>query len=304
MAKAALEEIVDLQKIGAQENPIKLNELLLKTTKNPLKPSAEDTEKVLLLLIDMQNDFMEQGSLPVPHSHTDVKNLLTWMYASIDKITDIAVSMDTHQPFQIFHPSWWVDEQGNHPEPFTVINKDDVENNKWKAAEYEPESLDYVRGLEATGKMKLVIWPYHCLQGTFGHSLENQLSNMIYYHSIARKSHVYRLLKGQRQLTEMYGIIKAEYDPKNKVNTDFLQHIEKYDKIVIAGEAKSHCVNESIKQLVEYFDKNNKDKLQNIYILEDCMSNIPGFEEETKRDFEQFATYYQLNIVNSEKFKL
>ena len=127
---------------------------------------------------------------------------------------------------------------------------------------------------------------------------------MIYYHTVARQSHLYRLLKGQRQLTEMYGIIKAEYDPKNKINTDFLQYIEKYDKIIIAGEAKSHCINESIKQIAEYFEISNKDKLQNIYILEDCMSNIPGFEEETKMDFELFSSKYHLNIINSEKFKL
>ena len=303
MSNIEFNEIVHVNKIGSTDNPINLNNLLLRTNENPLSPSTNDKERVLLLLIDIQNDFMEQGSLSVPNSHTDVKNLLVWMYENIEKITDIAVSMDTHQPSQIFHPSWWVDKQGNHPEPFTLITKEDVEKQKWISLNYARESLEYVTGLESAGKKKLVIWPYHCLQGSFGHSLENQLSNMIYYHSVARNSHLYRLLKGQRQLTEMYGIIKAEYDPAKKINSDFLKYIERYDKIIIAGEAKSHCVSESIKQIIEYFDETNKEKLENIVILEDCMSNIAGFEEESEKDFDYFKQK-NLIITNSNEFKL
>ena len=304
MLKVKFSEIVDVTKIGSADNPISMNNLLLKANNNQLSASQNDKEKILLLIIDMQNDFMEQGSLAVQNSHSDVKNLASWIYKNIDKITDIAISLDTHQPLQIFHPSWWVDENGKHPDPFTVITKEDIENKKWRAVQCEKESYEYVKGLESKGKKKLVIWTYHCLQGTFGNAIENQLSNIIYFHSTVRNSVLIRLVKGQDPLSEMYGIIKAEYDPENKINTDFLNKLQKYDKIVIAGEAKSHCVSESIKQIVDYFDENNINKLKNIYILEDCMSNITGFEAESEKEFKNFKENNHLNIVKSTTYKL
>ena len=304
MVTIQFEEIVDITKIGSSDNPINMNELLLKANKSPLPSSHDDKERNLLLIIDMQNDFMEHGSLAVPDSHTDVKNLLTWMYNNIGKISDIAVSFDTHQPFQIFHSSWWVDENGNHPEPFTVITKKAVEDNKWKAVSFPKESYEYLEGLESKGKKKLVIWTYHCLQGSFGNAMENQLSNMVYFHSVIRDSVPLRIVKGQDPLSEMYGIIKAEFDPKDNINSKFLNKLQTYDKIIIAGEAKSHCVSESIKQIIEFFNETNKSKLERMYILEDCMSNITGFEKESDQDFKIFKEKYHLNIVKSTSYSL
>ena len=302
--KVAFTEIVDETKIGSTDNPINMNELLRKANENQLATAATDKQKVLLLIIVMQNDFMEHGSLAVPNSHSDVKNLVSWMFKNIEKITDIAFSLDTHFPFQIFHPSWWVDENGKHPDPFTVITKEDLDNKKWKAVNFQKESYNYVTGLESKGKKKLVIWTYHCLQGTFGNALENQTSNMVYFHSAVRNSTPFRLVKGQDPLSEMYGIIKAEFDPKNEINKEFLNTLLKYNKIVIAGEAKSHCVSESIKQIIEFFEKENPKKLYGMYILEDCMSNIPGFEAETESDFKNFTDQHHVNIVKSSEFKL
>lgn len=300
----AFTEIVDETKIGSTDNPINMNELLRKANKNQLSAATTDKQKILLLIIDMQNDFMENGSLAVPNSHSDVKNLVSWMFKNIEKITDIAFSLDTHFPFQIFHPSWWIDENGKHPDPFTVITKEDLDDKKWKAVNFQKESYEYVQGLESKGKKKLVIWTYHCLQGTFGNALENQISNMVYFHSAVRNSTPIRLVKGQDPLSEMYGIIKAEFDPKNIVNTEFLNKLLGYDKIVIAGEAKSHCVSESIKQILEFFEEEKPKKLQGMYILEDCMSNIPGFEDESEADFKNFKEKHHVNIVKSSEFTL
>ena len=51
-----------------------------------------------------------------------------------------------------------------------------------------------------------------------------------------------KIQKGQYPHSEMYGIIKPEYSLHDHTNLDLLQEIATYDKIVIAGEAKSHCV--------------------------------------------------------------
>ena len=304
MVKVAFKDIISLTSIGLTDNPINMNELLRKANENQLSAASYDKQKVLLLIIDMQNDFMESGSLAVPNSHIDVKNLVSWMYKNIEKITDIAFSLDTHFPFQIFHPSWWVDENGRNPEPFTVITKEDLDNNKWKAVNFQKESYEYVRGLESKGKKKLVIWTYHCLHVTFGNALENQTSNMVYFHSAIRNSTPIRLVKGQDPLSEMYGIIRAEFDPKNNVNTEFLKKLLEYDRIIIAGEAKSHCVSESIKQIIEFFEDTDSKKLNRIFILEDCMSNIPGFEADSEADFKNFKEVHLVNVVKSTNFSL
>ena len=311
--KVKFDEIVNVSKIGARDNPLSMNDLLTKANNLCSKSSITDNERILLLVIDFQNDIMENGSLGVPNSHNDVKNLLNWMYTNFEKISDIAISIDTHQPFQIFHPAWWVDEQGNHPKPFTIITKKDIDNNKWKAVIDPKHSYEYVEGLENKGKKQLVIWPYHCLQGTFGHAIENQFSNMVYFHSVARKTIPMRIVKGQDPLSEIYWIITAEFDPKNRINIEFLNALTNYDKIIIAGEAKSHCVLETIKQIIELLKMTDKaqsgqidisEELKKVYILEDCMSTIPGFEQVTEDDFEGFKNTYNLNVVKSTNFTL
>ena len=67
---------------------------------------------------------------------------------------------------------------------------------------------------------------------------------------------------------------------------------------MIAGEAKSHCVLESIQQILEYYE-NRPEITRKIYILEDCMSPIPGFEDVTDSAFETFKRKYQVAIAKS-----
>lgn len=299
--KTNLEDIVDVGSIGEPSNPISLKDLLVKATGESLPPAEQDKTRVLLLCIDMQQDFMEKGSLGVAGSHGDVKRLCGWMYDNMAKITKVAISLDTHNPFAIFHPAWWIDAAGNNPPPFTPITLNDLDEGKWFPVIHPRASREYVENIEKLAKKTLMIWPYHCLDGTTGHALENQLGNMIYFQSVAKKSIVECLIKGIAPTTERYGILKAEYDPKNVVSIDFLNKIAKYDMIVIAGEAKSHCVLESIKQIGQLLDVTATSK---IYILEDCMSPINGFEAATDAEFDNFKTAFKMNIVDSTSFAL
>jgi nicotinamidase-related amidase len=251
----------------------------------------------------MQNDFMENGSLAVPNSHGDIKNLTRWIYDNINELSKIAFSLDTHNPFQIFHPCWWIDEQGNPPSPFTIISLNDLDTGKWKAVINPIWSREYVLNLEKQGNFKLCIWPYHCIQGTLGQCLEGQLSNMIYFQAIVEKSIAKEMVKGYDPKTEMYGILKAEYDPQNKINIAFLNDLKTYSAIVIAGEAKSHCVRRSIEQILDNFKK-DVSITKNIYILEDCMSSIPGFEKDTDATFNTFKSKFKVNILKSTDLKL
>ncbi len=301
MLNTSFEEIVDVKAIGASQNTRNLNELLVKANQEKLTPATKNIEQVLVLGIDVQNDFMENGSLAVPNSHADVERFCRFIYDNLDKISQIATSIDTHNPFQIFHPCWWVDESGNNPPPFTPITKQDLDDGKWFAVIDPVRSRRYVEGLSQKAKKDLFIWTYHCLQGTYGCALENQFSNMVYFHSVAKKTMLNRIVKGTDPFSEMYGIFAPEFDEKGFINLDILNKFAKFDKIVIGGQAKSHCVMESIRQMLENFKDTSL--TSKVYILEDCMSNIPGFEQPTEEAFENFKKQYKVNIVNSQNFK-
>lgn len=296
--KTTYMEIVNGNYIGSVENPVDLNEILKKADKEGLEPSLKDKERVLFLGIDVQQDFMDHGALGVAGAQKDVERMTRFIYDNMEKISNIAVSMDTHTPHQIFHPCWWIDENGEHPALYTVITLKDLDEGKWRAVINPQASREYVKHLEQDAKKALCIWTYHCMQGTTGAALENQFANMIYFHSVARKAVVQRLVKGQDPMSEMYGIIRPEYDTKGYMNLEFLNKLERFDKVLIAGEAKSHCVLESIKQILEYYET-RPEVTEKVYVLEDCMSSISGYEDMANQMFEDFRKRYRIHLVKS-----
>jgi nicotinamidase-related amidase len=301
--KTPLHEIFDEHRIGLSPT-IGMNALLGKAVQEGLSPASDDSEKILFLAIDMQNDFMEKGELAVPGSHRDNWSASRFLYSHLDKITRIAVSLDTHQPQQIFHPIWWIDGDGNHPAPFTIITPEDVLNGKWRAVYHPEESLAYVRKLGEQSKKELCIWPYHCLEGTYGAALESQFANMVFFHSIARKSTPLRIVKGKDPLSEMYGIIKPELAQDDDIgNIELLRDLKNYDRVIVVGEAKSHCVLESLRQILTYYES-DADMTSRIVVLSDCMSPIPGFEQSTEDAFAQLQEKYGMTITTSTALKL
>lgn len=156
--KTPYNEIVNVASIGSQTNPISLNEILRKANDEQLTPAAQNKERVLFLGIDVQQDFMDNGALGVPGAHGDVERMTQFIYNNMDKITNIAVSIDTHTPHQIFHPCWWIDENGNNPVPYTPITLADLDSGKYRAVIYPRQSRDYVEHLEKDGKKTLCVY--------------------------------------------------------------------------------------------------------------------------------------------------
>jgi nicotinamidase-related amidase len=298
------DDIVDVSAIGRPDNPKKLNDILKLASMEQLRPAFENPKQVCLIAIDIQQDFMDNGALGVPGAIKDVERLNWWIYNNMDYLATIVVSIDTHNPFQIFHPCWWIDRNGNCPDPysFTTITLDDLDRGNWRPVINPVGSREYVEGLKRASSLDLLVWPYHCLQGTTGHALENQFANMAYFHSVAKKTVLDRMVKGTDPMSEMYGIVKAEYDKLNRINVDFLNKIEKYDMIVMAGEAKSHCFLSSLRQIVEHFS-NRLDITSKIYVLEDCMSSVAhpviDFEAMACAELDKIKSQYKINIVKS-----
>ena len=244
-----------------------------------LTPAEEDRERVALVLVDYQHDFVDPtGTLYVPGSQHDVARLLTWFYANAHRITSIYASLDTHVPLQIFFSSWWKNPQtGEHPAAYTVITADDVVSGRWVPV-FQPEwSVSYVRQLQQQAKKDLMIWPAHTMEGTLGHMLVAPISEAISWHSAARSTQPTYIVKGRTLRTEYYGIFGAEVpdpqDPTSALNLPLLDAVMQHDKVYIAGEAKSHCVLETERQLVNRFG-DRTDLMQRLYLLRDCTSSV------------------------------
>jgi nicotinamidase/pyrazinamidase len=271
-----------------------------------LPPSAEDKQKVHLVIIDMQIDFChEQGSLNVPGALGDIRRLIEFIYTHAGRITNITCSLDSHLPHQIFHPAWWADADGNHPAPFTLITYDDIKAGRWRPLVAPVRSTHYVKQLEQEAKKQLTIWPYHVMIGSVGNALDPELFSAVFWHSIARKTQPAWLTKGSIPFTEHYSIIHPEVPvpdhPLGGKNKAFLDTLAEADVVLIAGEAESHCVLETVEDLVEDFGQ-KPDALQKIYFLRDCTSPVihpdVDFHGITIRRFAEFERQ-GVNFINS-----
>jgi nicotinamidase/pyrazinamidase len=244
-----------------------------------LTPAADDRRRVILLLVDPQVDFIhEEGSLAVPGAVDDTRRTVEWLYRHAHEITAIAASLDSHSPTQIFYPTWWEDDEGQHPAPFTPISAREVEEGRWRPV-YEPAwSVSYVNMLGTQAKKELMIWPYHTMLGTPGHSVTPALYEAIAYHAAARESQPTFLTKGSLPKTEHYSLLEPEVkvpgEPQGELNVPFLEMLSTYDVVYVAGQAKSHCVLETVASVVRYFE-NRPDELAKWRILSDCMSSVP-----------------------------
>jgi nicotinamidase/pyrazinamidase len=273
-----------------------------------------DREKIALILVDYQYDFVKQPDdltvpgLYVPGSEDDINRLLMWFYNNSHKITSIYASLDTHLPFQIFFSSWWKHgKTGKPPEPFTVISEEEVLAGIWVPVSQNERgwSIHYVKELKRKQKKPLMIWPYHTMEGTMGHMLSAPISEAIAWHSAARKTQPYYIVKGKTVRSEYYGIFGPEvvdpHDAESGLNIALLDAIMENDKIYVAGEAKSHCVLESAKQLVNHFGR-KPEILCKLHFLKDCTSSIKNPDPDT--DFDAQAEEDLAKMVEKNKVQM
>lgn len=303
MLKTSYDQIVDVSRIG-DHGKVDLNPLFNIALQEELQPNIRDSVRRLLLCIDVQKDFIEGGALAVPGSIGDVERITRFIYNNMTGITNIMCSMDTHYPFHVFFPSWWENANGEHPAPYTEITYNDVSRGEWRAVYGNPvDSLTYLQELEKQAKKKLCIWPYHCIHGTEGFDLENEFVKMVYFHAIARKTTPRIIPKGTDFYSEMYGIIRPEYSKRNLKNTRVLNAFQEYDEIYVVGEAASHCLMESVKQIAEEY-ATRPEITSKITILEDCTSPITGCEQLTKDAFDDFKRTYGIKFAKSTDIQL
>ena len=237
-----------------------------------------------LLLIDPQEDLCnpDTGSLYVDGSEKDMTRLADMIIKNVYDIDDINITMDSHHSFSVFHPIFWIDQNGNNPDPFTIISYQDVKDNKWMPviSHLYDRMLDYTKKLKENGKYPLCIWPEHCIIGSQGHSVYSPLLEATRYWEKTRQGVVNFIPKGSSVLTESYSSIKSDIpdpnDPSTHINYFFEDLLERTDILYVGGEASSHCVINTLRDMYEIIK--NKDNFKKVIWLEDATSPVKGFE--------------------------
>jgi nicotinamidase/pyrazinamidase len=250
-----------------------------------------------LVVIDPQNDFMDiaagegepiglslpdgtrfRSTLPVPGALADMDRLAAMVGRLDARLGRVHVTLDSHLVIDVAHPAFWHDTAGNPPPPFTMIPQADVASGAWspRNSDWRPRMLDYTAELERAGKFVLMVWPEHCLVGSWGHNIVEGLRQALANWERANGVTTEFVAKGLNPLTEHYGALIAEVpdpaDPATQLNGAFLAALREADVIAIAGEASSHCVATTVRQIVDHIGERHVPKL---HLLTDCMSPVP-----------------------------
>jgi nicotinamidase-related amidase len=295
--------------------------------RNQIKPAADDRFRICLLPVDVQNTFCIQGfELFVggpsgTGAVDDNRRLVKFIYHNLDVITQICPTMDTHQAMQIFHGILYVNDKGEHPSPFTLISEEDIKKGVWRfnplaghslrinEADAQRHLLHYTHKLKEGGRYDLTIWPYHAMLGGIGYALVSSIEEAIFFHTIARYSQPDFQIKGNIPQTENYSVLGPEVlkDTEGREiaqrNTRFIRTLLEFDVIIIAGQAKSHCVAWTIDDLLGDILVRDKKLAEKVYLLEDCTSPVvvPGVMDYTAQADASFRKFAEagMHVVQS-----
>lgn len=306
-----LERVSGVWRVDYQE---RFGEANAWASEHGLEPAANDKRRVCLLAVDVQNTFCTPGFelFVAGRSGTgaldDNQRLCAFVYRNLGAITQSVVTLDTHQAFQIFHAPFLVDDEARHPDPYTLVTPEDVVAGRWRvdadAAEIaglSPEQAGehlraYVETLATGGKYDLTIWPFHAMLGGIGHALVSAVEEALFFHAIARRSQTRFEIKGRNPLTEHYSVLGPEVlrgsrgEPLGERNSALIERLLGFDAVIVAGQAKSHCVAWTVEDLLD----DAPEIASRLYLLEDCSSPVvvPGavdYTDDADAAFARFA---------------
>jgi len=298
-----------------------------------LREAALDESRVALLLVDVQNTFclpqfeLFVGGRSGRGAVEDNERLVAFLYRNLDSISQVVATFDTHSAVQIFHPDFWVDESGEHPAPHTVVSVEDVERGRWRVNAavadavaprpgYDVRSwaLHYVRRLHEGGKYPLVVWPYHAMLGGIGHALVSSVEEAVFVHQVARRAPARFEIKGRHPLTENYSALSPEVteDASGErialPNEALVEHLLAFDAVIVAGQARSHCVAWTVEDLLSAIRKRDRRLARRVYLLDDCSSPVvvPGvvdFTAPAEAAYARFAAAGMHRVLSTDAFE-
>jgi nicotinamidase/pyrazinamidase len=252
-----------------------------------------------LLIIDPQNDFCDipNAALPVAGAQGDLQRLAAWVRQHIAQLDGITVTLDSHASVAVERTTFWQNKSGEAVSPFTFITSADLQSGAY-APRDRSKTLAVAAMLDqlaARGRPGLVVWPVHCVTGTWGHNIYSELAAELQAWEFSRQRAVIKALKGEYPLTEHFGVFEADAPVQGVASTQFNTSLAKaltddVDVLFLAGQASSHCVASSFDQLASYLVKQTGAQPR-LVILSDCMSPVTGFESAAKEFFERARAF-------------
>ncbi len=246
------------------------------------------SRSIHVLGIDWQNDFCDpKGALYVDGAHADAGRMAEFIRRIGPFVSMFHMTLDSHQGVHIAHAEQWLDRDGKHPALFTVITNTDVKSGVYRAANPRKQSIyaNYVEELTRNNRYPLRIWPRHCLIGTPGHNVEPRIWRELDAWATAKQSMINYVTKGSNPDTEHYSALMADVpvptDPTTKINADLLKFLAMADELVITGQASSHCVANTVRDIAAKF---SPEQVRKFVIIKDLMSPVPI----AKADADQF----------------
>ena len=145
--------------------------------------------------------------------------------------------------------------------------------------------------------------------GGIGHALVSSVEEAVFFHGIARYSRPDFQVKGSNPFTENYSVLSPEVlddhdgNQITEKNTGLIGKLLEFDAVIIAGQAKSHCMAWTIDDLLREIESYDKRLAEKVYLLEDCTSPvvIPGMVDYTDQADAAFQRFSDagMNIFRS-----
>jgi nicotinamidase-related amidase len=248
-------------------------------------------------------------ALPVPGAHADLQRLAAFIGRAGAGLQAITITLDSHHRHDIAHPGFWQCGDGAAVQPFTPITAQQVRDGQFapRQASALPRTLAYLDALEAGGRYTLMVWPVHCQIGSWGHAVHagvqaacNVWADQAIKEAPGRSqasltpsgggsgplplpggtgSPVHAVFKGSNPWTEHYSAVQAEVpdpaDADTGLNHALLARLDAAGRILVAGQASSHCVKATAEHLVAHLPGGQPER---ITLLTDGMSPVAGFE--------------------------
>jgi nicotinamidase-related amidase len=91
-------------------------------------------------------------------------------------------------------------------------------------------------------------------------------------------------------------------------NSKFIERLQQVDKLIITGQAKSHCVAWTVQDLLTDIQSVDHALAKKVYLLEDCSSPVvvPGVVDHTDAADAAYARFAEagMNVVRSTEFDI
>ncbi|NOQ37043.1 MAG: hypothetical protein GQ569_14320 [Methylococcaceae bacterium] len=279
---------------------------------------------IQLVIIDPQNSFcnvvpeadqqrLHDGELCVAGGWDDMVRVGKLVTRLGNKLSDIKITMDSHQRLHIANPDWFCDCNGKHPAPFTLMRAennsiigsvlrvdangqpviengapvfDDVGEFRTVKQGMFKRSYEYLAELSANNRYPHCLWPPHCQIGTAGHNIVAPLYEALDKWCADFAGTIDITTKGSNPWVEHFSAVRAEVadpnDPNSQLNTEFIQTLMEADEILLSGEARSHCLANTVRDIANEFAAggslgSNDEFIKKCVLLTDATSDVPGF---------------------------